>query len=384
MQEEVRDFRERGFCYCIPSLYVYISVVLLFYSHKMKRTLFATAIAIAMLGSSISFAQSPLAEQFTTLSEQIIEQSARPFDKLEELQTLFKSCAEKNTEIWSACAEWLSNSYHHLKERAEKPYQIYVELWSGDVQIRKIGEKKYFDGYSRDGQSSYLSWDLYEVRIPKYWFILQIPIRKGESSAKRLKQWTWNKSGMIVVPFVNIDKDFWIAEQFALFSTPQLTGWTSLVEVSEQYRKVFEEVFFMKDLKNFIKWDRDQTRKSEGVLTYTQEEFGTRIFHDSILEWGLPSFKFNDSEEEFYGLWWFRWLDSFCENQKHHHSNALKNWRKVNPDCYSRQKEKRGSDYLWTQINWGGGTVFWNKNTPKVMRFRMQIFESKENELISK
>lgn len=61
----------------------------------MKRTLFASAIVMAMLGSTISFAQSPLAEKFASLSEQIIEQSERPFDKLEELKALFTSCAEK-------------------------------------------------------------------------------------------------------------------------------------------------------------------------------------------------------------------------------------------------------------------------------------------------
>ncbi len=108
----------------------------------MKKTLFASAIVMAMLGGTISFAQSPLAEKFASLSEQIIEQSERPFDKLEELKALFTSCAEKNSssEVKSACAEWLSGSYQRMKEAT--PQQIYVELGSGEVEVKFIRSKQ--------------------------------------------------------------------------------------------------------------------------------------------------------------------------------------------------------------------------------------------------
>lgn len=133
----------------------------------MKKTLFASAIVMAMLGGTISFAQSPLAEKFASLSEQIIEQTERPFDKLEELKALFTSCAEKNSssEVKAACAEWLSSSYPKIK--VATPQQIYVELGSGDVEVKKIGEKRHYDGEGING-TVYSTGDLYEIRIPTY------------------------------------------------------------------------------------------------------------------------------------------------------------------------------------------------------------------------
>lgn len=109
----------------------------------MKRFLLLGPISMAILGTTISFAQSLLAEQFTTLSEQIIEQSERPFDKLEELKVLFTSCAENytNLEIKTACKTWLNESYPRMKEST--PQQIYVELGTGDVEIKKVGEKTF-------------------------------------------------------------------------------------------------------------------------------------------------------------------------------------------------------------------------------------------------
>lgn len=109
----------------------------------MKKLIVASVIAMATFGNMISLAQNPLAEQFTTLSEQIIQQAERPFDKLEELKALFTSCAEKNSlsEVKAACAEWLASSYPKIKDVT--PQQIYVELGSGDVEVKKIGEKAF-------------------------------------------------------------------------------------------------------------------------------------------------------------------------------------------------------------------------------------------------
>jgi hypothetical protein len=104
----------------------------------MKKLIFTSVIAMATFGNMISLAQNPLAEQFTTLSEQIIQQAERPFDKLEELKALFTSCAEKNSlsEVKAACAEWLASSYPKIKDAT--PQQIYVELGSGDVEVKFI------------------------------------------------------------------------------------------------------------------------------------------------------------------------------------------------------------------------------------------------------
>lgn len=109
----------------------------------MKKLIFTSVITMAMLGNTVSLAESPLVEKFTSLSEQIIEQSARPFDKLEELKALFTSCTEKNSssEVKAACAEWLTSSYPKIKDAT--PQQIYVELGSGDVEVKKIGGKAF-------------------------------------------------------------------------------------------------------------------------------------------------------------------------------------------------------------------------------------------------
>lgn len=119
-----------------------------------------------------------MVEQFTSLSEQIIEQAERPFDKLEELKKLFTTYAEKNTslEVKAACTEWLTSSYPKLKEAT--PQQIYVELWTGDVEVKKIGEKRHYDGEGING-TVYSTGDLYEIKISKYWFRFQFPLIKG-------------------------------------------------------------------------------------------------------------------------------------------------------------------------------------------------------------
>ena len=352
MQEEVGDFREKGFYYCIPSLYVYISVVLLFYSHKMKRTLFASAVAVAMLWITVSFAQSPLTEQFTTLSEQIIEQSARPFDKLEELKALFTSCAEKHNspEVKAACAEWLASSYPKIK--AATPQQIYVELGSDDVEVKKIGEKRHYDGEGING-TVYSTGDLYEIRIPKYWFRLQFPLMKGQAPQKALNEWQWAQSGMITIPSYWLGTKHSLAhvidEQFALFNFPYFQNKSSLVEVGKVYRKLYEDIFCLKDWKGLEEKKRPHWK-----------EKANRFTEYIIGEWALPLLE----KRELWGSWFYGasaglyfYYGSWVQEQ-YKESLAQGRVPKNAKTCKILQEQKRGNNKWYVNL-------FWNKYTPK-------------------
>lgn len=351
MQEEVKNFRGKGFYYCIPSLYVYISVVLLFYSHKMKRTFFTSAIAVAMLWITVSFAQSPLAEQFTTLSEQIIEQSARPFDKLEELKALFTSCAEKHSspEVKAACAEWLARSYQKMKEAT--PQQIYVELGSGDVEVKKIGEitlpvKAMVVG---EQQQTFMQ---YEVNIPKYHFTYQFMLDLGAEEV--LKSWRRSQSGSIAIPD-SWSKKLYPKTMFRLYSTSSLNSKSSLEEVWKLYKQVFKHVYALKNPKAmynelFEKWNKDELATQE-YLFFLKDNQPLPPLITTLPEWTA----FSGAIENLYGF--MKWPSYFCMV-----ANLMRVGKEFVWPC--DEKEKTTNPYWWGFWADEGG-LFWNRNTPQ-------------------
>lgn len=74
-----------------------------------------------------------------------------------------------------------------------------MELGSGDVEVKKIGEKRHYDGEGING-TVYSTGDLYEIRIPKYGFKFQFPLVKGQVTQKALNERQWAQSGVIRIP----------------------------------------------------------------------------------------------------------------------------------------------------------------------------------------
>lgn len=203
---------------------------------------------IAWIGFPSTFAASPLTEWFTDLSQQILDQSITPSQKLEELKSIFTSCANKHekAEIKSACKEWLAESYEKIKEAT--PQQIYVEIGSEDVEVKKIWEVELLVKTQLGEQLQ--KFMQYEVYIPKYKFIYQFVLNLGEE--KKLKDWSWSESGSIAIPYSWIKK-LQPKTLFRLYGTPTLHSKSSLVEIWKMYKKVFKEVYALKDIEAFYK-----------------------------------------------------------------------------------------------------------------------------------
>lgn len=330
----------------------------------MKRTLFASAVAVAMLWITVSFAQNPLTEQFTTLSEQIIQQAERPFDKLEELKTLFTSCAEKHSspEVKAACAEWLASSYPKIKEAT--PQQIYVELWSGDVEVKFIkseNEPAYWAGENID---------IYQVDIPKYNFSYQFYLVKA-TAKKPLSERKRSQHGNIVIP----DPQYWHTEAstifpsevIAVYATPQLSGDSSLQEVGREYKKVYQDAFQFTDWGNYYQGYRKgldtlPTSKKFASFPKTIQNILNERFSYLMYDGDLP--KFLNKDTKFSPFTWDISLLygrhkagtlQYCEPQGEDIASAWK------PKWWCKQllKEKYNNKYPLRLY------VVWNKNTPQ-------------------
>lgn len=334
----------------------------------MKRTLFASAIAVAMLWITVSFAQNPLTEQFTTLSEQIIQQAERPFDKLEELKALFTSCAEKNSssEVKAACAEWLASSYPKIKDAT--PQQIYVELGSGDVKVKKIGEKAFnppawwFIGKPKGIR--------YEVSIPKYHFVLQFPlVDEGNilKQEKALKEWEWSHSGVIVIPDPWLAVEKWTTdpiEKYIIFSNPQLTGEMTEMTAGKIYKKVYENIYLLNSLKAYEEAFSKVFLQEEFPQTLEQKE-NYRKYLDFILkEKALPKLS---GTNNLYGRENPLPINRYSlDYERLHKKYAMKYGRHPKfTNISQRQKEK------WGQENYEAH-IFWNKKTPEIMRVNLK------------
>lgn len=319
----------------------------------MKRTLVASAIAIAMLGTPISFAQSPLGEQFATLSEQIIAQSARPFNKLEELKAVFTSCAEKHSssEVKAACADWLAGSYQRMKEAT--PQQIYVELGSGEVEVKKIGEitlpvKAMVVG---EQEQTFMQ---YEVNIPKYHFTYQFMLNLGEDEA--LQSWQRSQSGSIVIPRSWI-KTLQAKTLFRLYSTPTLHSKSSLEEVWKLYKQVFKQVYALKNPKAmynelFEKWNKGEHAIQE-YLFFLKDNQTLPPLITTFPQWTA----FSGAIENLYGF--MKGPSYFCMG-----ANVMGVGKEFVWPC--DKKEKTKNPYWWDFWDDEGG-LFRNRNTPQYL-----------------
>ena len=107
------------------------------------------------------------------------------------------------------------------------PQQIYVELGSGDVEVKKIGEitlpvKAMVVG---EQQQTFMQ---YEVNIPKYHFTYQFMLDLGAEEV--LKSWRRSQSGSIAIPD-SWSKKLYPKTMFRLYSTSSLNSKSSLEEV---------------------------------------------------------------------------------------------------------------------------------------------------------
>lgn len=98
---------------------------------------------------------------------------------------------------------------------------------------------------------------------------------KGETSQKALNEWKRSQSGMIAIPSYWLGTKHNLAniidEQFALFSFPYFQRETSLVEVGKVYRKLYEDIFCLKDWKELEEkkhphWKEKANRFTEYII----------------------------------------------------------------------------------------------------------------------
>lgn len=155
----------------------------------MKKTLIMLIVGVCSLCMGVSFADSDLSKELSTLTEQILAKSERPFTQLEELKKLFSHCAEHHTDpaLKTACQSWLDKSYPAIKELV--PQQVFIELGVDDVEVKKIGETSVFFAGANEPEIA----DHYQLTIPKYELKLTFPLKKGMIPAQHLSTWQWAK-----------------------------------------------------------------------------------------------------------------------------------------------------------------------------------------------
>lgn len=278
----------------------------------MKKQLITSLLIVAVLTTSFAFANMPLTEHFTNLSKQIINQSDRPSDKLEELKKIFVSCAEKHKDkaIQSVCQIWLKESYPKIKEATSQ--QVYIELGSGDVEVKKVGKKRLYKWDNDDDKQGIL----YQVDIPKYHFSYQFILWEGDEEEKKLLSWNWTASWNLVIP--NIWKDSWYASFFTLYAIPKQEAELSLNDIGEQYHKVYKKVFWIKNSKetysNLFKYQKlNDFIFANEFLSFLNTDY-TALNYES---WNFGKHDgFDWKYTDFYGIVREKKINFFCENKQ--------------------------------------------------------------------
>lgn len=94
---------------------------------------------------------------------------------------------------------------------------------------------------------------------------------KGQTPQKALNEWQWAQSGMITIPSYWLGTKHSLAhvidEQFALFNFPYFQNKSSLVEVGKVYRKLYEDIFCLKDWKGLEEKKRPHWKEKANRFT---------------------------------------------------------------------------------------------------------------------
>ena len=311
-----------------------------------------------------------LTEKFTTLSREIVNQNLYVPETLENLKKMFTSCAEsaEKAEVKTACQERLAN---YPKLRSEfLPTKLEVALNTGDVQLKKLGEVVF------DMWPCWWIWittctetgDEYEVNIPKYDFTFRFPLEKDKHNEKALKERNWVQSGNIAIPSESLwrySQDPWLKDKhlvgnlIGFYSIPEFTGDAILTKVGEEYRKVYQEVYRLRDWKRFYqiqeerfsKLDRNiNTNDSDVYKDFIVKEMEIPILTD------LKSFKFSkQTSGGVYGIEALQLCHYWEKNWKELRDEKL---IPVLPNCREEQNKKR-KDFTKSAL------IYWYKYNPQ-------------------
>ena len=319
-------------------------------------TIALTSIGIFSLSISADKTEN-LTEKFTTLSREIVNQNLYVPETLENLKKMFTSCAEsaEKAEVKLACQERLAN---YPKLRSEfLPTKLEVSLNTGDVQLKKLGEVVF------DMWPCWWIWvttctetgDEYEVNIPKYDFTFRFPLEKDKHNEQALKERNWVQSGNIAIP----DKRLWnsnttaIGNLIAFYYVPTLTSGSSLVEVWNEYRKVYQEVYRLRDWKRFYQIQEERFSKLNRNINTNDSD----VYKDFIVKemeipilTDLKSFKFSkQTSGGVYGIEALQLCHYWEKNWKELRDEKL---IPVLPNCREEQNKKRKNSNKSALIYW--------------------------------
>lgn len=359
---------------------------------KMKKkllifwTIALTSIGIFSLSISADKTEN-LTEKFTTLSREIVNQNLYVPETLENLKKMFTSCAEsaEKAEVKTACQERLHN---YSKLRSEfLPTKLEVSLSTGDVQLKKLGEVVF------DMWPCWWIWvttctetgDEYEVNIPKYDFTFRFPLEKDKHNEQALKERNWVQSGNIAIPSEALwrhSQNPWLKDKhlvsnlIGFYSIPEFTGDAILTKVGEEYRKVYQEVYRLRDWRNFMK-----------ILVKNREEMiRNKLTGDELRNWeeetkyvisggNLPLMTYYGGQSYFNVEWtapiyWIHQSVDICRfdaENAYHNDDIVDAWWVPLPNCKREQELKWWSyqPYIYYPL------IFRETKHPQVIKVRI-------------
>ena len=252
--------------------------------------------------------------------------------------------------IFGACSQKFSLTKAPLDIST---YQISLSGDTTSVNITKLGKLnlEQFSWWNAELSNNEIR---YEARIPELSLKFQFPMQNNLKVDQIIKDRHWIESWAIQIPY-NSDDETFLSSQIIVFSAPWLSSWSSLKEVGKVYKHLYEDIYMLKDWRDYEIKRREGYEKSPDRHLSEEQKKEWDSFLSYISSWGnLLLWTGN----KWYWASWYLPFDWFWEKNRFQHKEASKlGWEPIK-NIENKQEKRRGKSRHWAMLRW-------NKHSPK-------------------
>lgn len=252
--------------------------------------------------------------------------------------------------IFGACSQNFSLTPPPLDTST---YQISLSGDTTSVNIIKLG-KLNKERYSWWNAQLFEKRIRYKAWIPELALRFQFPMQNNPKVDQIIKDRHWIESWAIQIPY-NSDDETFLANQIVVFRAPWLNSWSSLKEVGEVYRHLYEDIYMLKDWRDYEIKRKEGYEKSPDRHLSEEQKKEWDSFLSYIASWGDLSLW---TGNKWYWASWYLPFDWFWEKNRFQHKEASElGWEPIK-NIEDKQEKRRGKSRQWAMLRW-------NKHSPK-------------------
>ena len=260
--------------------------------------------------------------------------------------------------IFGACSQKFSLTKAPLDTNT---YQVNLSGDSTSVTITKLGKVNQ-EWYSWWNAQLFEKRIRYEAWIPELALRFQFPMQEYPKVDQIVKNWQWIESWAIQIPY-NSDDEAFLSSQIIVFSAPWLSSWSSLKEIGEVYKHLYEDIYMLKD------WRDYEIKRREGYEKQTLYKLNP----NQIKAWDHFLLYIWSGENLPQKEWIWYWTASLPPNQywkafNFLHKDAITEWWRPLDNLDQVQKNRR-TNY------WNIFSLAWKKDTPSYFFLKMNGYD---------